>query len=234
MRRAAFAPSPARSLAGVGNTPFGGPRVVSTNFDGTEAPISEGGLWINGGVTGLDWANCEKTSGLAHGASPQQQFRDATAILAGPWSRNQEVEAIYTGVDALDSQCSTEVELRLLSIILAHINSGIEVFRKLNSSTWYTQCALWFGDPEDFELVFNEPGPQPQNGDVFRARAEEGATSNVSDVSLWVNDTLITTIQGLPFSSGAPGMGFYPGSSCLASSGAGFGFVSLTARDLAA
>ena len=39
----------------------------STNFPSTENPISESGRWINGGSTGLKWANVRTTPGLAFG-----------------------------------------------------------------------------------------------------------------------------------------------------------------------
>jgi hypothetical protein len=38
-----------------------------TNFPLTEDPISEGGNWIGGGTTGLDWNNVQTTPGFANG-----------------------------------------------------------------------------------------------------------------------------------------------------------------------
>ena len=56
----------------------------STNFAGTENPISEGGRWINGGVAGLDWANVRTTPGLAFGTQTGLiEYNDAAALLSG-------------------------------------------------------------------------------------------------------------------------------------------------------
>src|SRR5450432_4364789 len=40
-------------------------KTYTTNFPLTEKPISEGGVWTNGGSVGLDWTDVQTTSGLA-------------------------------------------------------------------------------------------------------------------------------------------------------------------------
>jgi hypothetical protein len=42
-------------------------RTYTTSFALTEDPISEGGNWINGKTTGIDWANLATTNGMAIG-----------------------------------------------------------------------------------------------------------------------------------------------------------------------
>ena len=44
-------------------------RSYRTSFGLDEDPISEGGIWLNGGEDGLDWPNVGTRNGLAHGAA---------------------------------------------------------------------------------------------------------------------------------------------------------------------
>ena len=43
-----------------------GPNTYSTSFGLTENPISEGGVWINGAVTGVDWNNVQTSAAQTH------------------------------------------------------------------------------------------------------------------------------------------------------------------------
>ena len=43
-------------------------RSYSTDFEHDEAPISEGGMWLNGGTDGIDWVDIVIENGVAHGA----------------------------------------------------------------------------------------------------------------------------------------------------------------------
>src|SRR6202795_2129963 len=74
-------------------------RPYSTSFPLTENPVSLGGIWINGGSTGLDWVNSRTTPGLAFGTvvSGAPPYNDSTAVLAGTWASNQMAQAtVYT------------------------------------------------------------------------------------------------------------------------------------------
>ena len=42
-------------------------RSYRTSFDRDEAPISEGGMWINGRKDGIDWADVLTKNGVAYG-----------------------------------------------------------------------------------------------------------------------------------------------------------------------
>src|SRR5437867_1620505 len=68
-RAAIPCPPPQVSAAGgtsaVTNCPVG--QTYSTDFAGTENPLSEGGAWTNGGATGGDWQNVRKSNGAAYG-----------------------------------------------------------------------------------------------------------------------------------------------------------------------
>ena len=82
------------NVSGSGN----GGHYYTTNFaspPAPENPISEGGNWINGGATGLEWGNVQTSAGLAfgtivNGAPPSN---DSTAVLTGTWGPNQTAQA---------------------------------------------------------------------------------------------------------------------------------------------
>src|SRR5689334_20640078 len=60
----------------------------STAFPNTENPISEGGSWLSGKATGIDFSDVRTTPGRAFGtqggsASGASTYADSTAILTG-------------------------------------------------------------------------------------------------------------------------------------------------------
>ena len=61
----------------------------ATDFNLTENPISEGGNWINGGITGLDGHNVQTSDGYAYGTPASVMYSDPTAVLAGSWGADQ-------------------------------------------------------------------------------------------------------------------------------------------------
>jgi hypothetical protein len=92
----------------------------------TENPISENGMWINGGTTGLDWHDLSTTPGLAIGHQSGSSYTDGTALLTGSWPPDQTAEALVHAKNPNDS-CYQEVELRLRSALSAHTCTGYEV-----------------------------------------------------------------------------------------------------------
>jgi hypothetical protein len=53
-----------------------GPKSYSTTFLGVENPISENGVWTNGGVVGLKWQDVRKENGFAFGSGPSAGYDD--------------------------------------------------------------------------------------------------------------------------------------------------------------
>ena len=76
------------TTVGVETDPLTG-RTYTTNFPLTESPISEGGNWINGATTGIDWGDVWTTPGQTHDHSGPARFADATALLTGTWAPDQ-------------------------------------------------------------------------------------------------------------------------------------------------
>src|SRR5215831_3829689 len=86
----------------------------TTNFPLTENPISEGGQWINGKTTGIDWADVQTIPGQAFSTETGRgpNYADGTALLTGSWGPTQTVEAVVY-ILAADATTLEEVELRL-------------------------------------------------------------------------------------------------------------------------
>src|SRR5882672_6733604 len=111
-----------------------GTRTHSTHFALTENPISEGGNWINGQTTGLDWHDVSTTPGLAIGHQSGSSYTDGTALLTGAWGPTQTVEAVVHTVKQHDS-CYQEVEMRLRSALTAHSCTGYEISFKMSKTS---------------------------------------------------------------------------------------------------
>ena len=73
-------------------------RTYHSNFPKTENPISEGGNWINGGTTGLDWGNVLTTPGKVFGDQTPgtPPYKDPTAILTGSWGQIRQHKELCT------------------------------------------------------------------------------------------------------------------------------------------
>src|SRR5580693_498626 len=91
-------------------------RTYSTSFPLTENPISEGGKWVNGGATGLDWTNIRTTANVkAYGSSSGtgNGNDDSTAVLqTGTWGSNQTASGVVF-LSSANTAYDQEVELRL-------------------------------------------------------------------------------------------------------------------------
>ncbi len=197
----------------------------TTNFPLAENPISENGKWINGKVTGLDWANVGAVAGLAFGTETDKvKYDDSTAILAGAWSPNQMAQAQVHTVNQ-NSAIYEEVELRLHTSISAHSITGYEVnFRCVANGSQYVQIVRWEGPFGKFTYLANVKGPGLRNGDTVKA------TMIGSNITAYINGAQIVQATDNKFTTGSPGMGFYieGGSSYMQGD---FGFTSFSASD---
>jgi len=206
-------------------TPAAGGNSYTTNFSLTENPISEGGKWISGKATGLDWSDVRTTPGFAFGTqSDTVPYDDSAAVLTGTWGPDQTAQATVYTVNQ-DSSVFEEVELRLRTSISAHSISGYEInFRCTSADTQYVQIVRWNGPFDNFTLLDSRGGPGLKTGDVVTATA-------VGDtISAYINGVLIVQVTDTTFTSGSPGMGFYIQNGS-ASQESDYGFTSFTASD---
>lgn len=199
----------------------------TTNFPLTENPISEGGNWINGGTTGLNWFNVQSVGGMAQGVGPAAtEYSDPTAILTGNWGPDQTVTAtVYSnGVEDKPAQgYDKEVEIRLRSAISAGSSTGYEInCRTPNDSNSYIAIVRWNGPLGDFTVLNISFGSGCGNGDVFKA------SISGSTISAYRNGVLMLTATDGTFTAGNPGMGFNFGCGSAYNQ---FGFTSYTATD---
>lgn len=201
-------------------------RVYTTHFPLTENPISEGGHWINGQRTGLDWADVRTTAGFAFGTEAgTARYDDSTALLTGTWGPDQTAQATVRTVDQSD-KIYAEVELRLRSSLSAHRATGYEIlFRCLKTSDAYAQIVRWNGPLGDFTYLNAASGPQygVANGDVVKATI----IGNV--ITAYINGVQVLQATEATYASGSPGMGFYlEGATGV---NGDYGFTSFSASD---
>jgi hypothetical protein len=197
-------------------------RSYSTEFSVDEAPISEGGLWLNGRKDGLDWANILTKGGLAHGESlplfvrerrveqgddivvPVGDYNDPEAILTGKWGRNQHAKArVFSRNQA--AEYYHEVELRLRSQLYAHGIPGYEVFfRCLKDEGGYAEIVRWEGPLGSFTSLCRKDGPEfgVKDGDLIEATI----VGNV--IKGYINGFELTSATDDRYATGSPGIGF--------------------------
>lgn len=205
-------------------------RTYATLFPLTENPISEGGMWTNGGSTGLDWTNVSTTPGLAIGHQVGADYTDATALLTGTWSANQRATATVFTSGVLNDACSNELELRLRSSVSAHDSRGYEIgFAASQTASAYLIIVRWNGALGNFTVLFSANGAQygVKNGDVVSA----SIVGNV--ITAYKNSVQMAQVTDGTFAGGGPGMGFYLNNAASGCSGTNgkYGFTSFIATD---
>lgn len=202
----------------------------TTNFNLTEDPVWENGRWVNGGVTGLDWANVCTTAGMALGTQPgtaagAARYADSTAVLAGKWGANQTVEATVSLINPSgSSSVFEEVELRLRTIITAHSITGYEINCSVsnNPQNFYLQIVRWNGPLGSFTYL-SQTALHCRNGDVLKA------TISGSTITAYLNGVQVLQAADNIYKNGNPGLGFFlQGASRL---NANYGFSNFTATD---
>lgn len=177
----------------------------STNFSGTENPMSEGGgRWLQGAVDGLDWMNIRKDAGVAYGTRTNEvgDAIDPTAILTGTWGQNQTAQAtllVTTG------GAFKEAELRLNSALSAHVCNGYEILYEVTGTI---AIVRWNGPLADYTFLSatdNIAGRAGAGGlitgDVLKATNVNGT------ITAYLNDVQIAQIIDSTYTAGAPGFG---------------------------
>lgn len=179
--------------------PEPGERVYSTNFQQTENPISEGGLWLNGLTDGLDWLDIRTETGVAYGTrvGGMDYAIDPTAILTGVWGQNQTVEAevvVNIGGGA------KEIELRLNSTMTAHSSTGYEILFEVNGKI---AIVRWDGAIGNVTYIFDgqDLNRALVTGDVLKATNVDGV------ITAYLNGEQVAQVIDTIYVGGAPGMG---------------------------
>lgn len=196
----------------------------STKFPKTEPIMSEGGIWVNGGVAGNGlWGNIQTTPGLAFGVSEPTKYGDPTAILKGEWDPSQEAQATVRVIDYArfrDLSCH-EVEVRLRTKIdsAANLITGYEVYGSLMANNPYLHIASWGGPNGVWVNMDNKsPAVYLKDGDILKGTV---AGTNPVVITLYINGIQKLQVEDKgdytfsdgkhygPWTSGAPGIGFF-------------------------
>lgn len=199
------------SVSGTAAVTVTAPQTVFTsNFDGTETPLSEGGVWNHLDPT---LTPAQKKNGVAFGTqvagSPFGPYDDSQAYVTG-FGSDYEVEGVVWVKPGISGPANREVEiilrwtdnnpLRDTPYGPTHSN-GYEI-------NWqHAGAYMGLGRFKGAELVHLSNVPAPHTGDRFRARIV-GQT-----ITVWIND-----VQQLQFTdndptlkvtTGNPGIGFF-------------------------
>jgi hypothetical protein len=199
---------------------------------GTENPLSEGGVWVNGGTVGGSWYNFRKSGGKCWGLQVLDE-RDATALVAGgtwattPWSNRQYATAtVY--IDGNPSAYLPELELRLRSNISSGFNNGYEIDWPIAGGL---QIVRWNGGAGSYNILQGGySSPAFTTGDVVYAEI----VGNI--ITAKVNGTTVATLDvslfdGSVIANGSPGMG-HNHVGAIDGSEALYGFTAFAAGEL--
>jgi hypothetical protein len=207
-------------------TPTGG-LSYTTNFTGTENPLSEGGVWTLGGTTGLKWHNPQKSGGRAFGSQiphAPPPYDDSIAHLSG-FPADHSVEATLYSNNPVGG---LEVELLLRFQITANNARGYEV--DLYRGGGSVHIVRWNGPQNDYTDL---SGAVTQNvsfndGDGWYAEMVGNViTVKCNNLLAWQSDR---TGDATIWTSGNPGIGFYVDTNLGApSANDTFGWKSFTA-----
>ena len=206
----------------------------TTSFSGTENPLSEGGVWLNGAANGTSWHNCNKTPGQAFGTQTgSTQFDDSICILTSAWNATQSASGTVK-INAGDASTSEEVELLLRFSISAGNAHGYEINCSVRPGNPYITIVKWQGALGSFTTLATETSVGCVNGTVLSATISGTSPPTITAskdgvVQLTAQDNNAGGTG--PWTSGAPGMGFYMRGSSSAFD-ANFGYSSYTAASL--
>jgi hypothetical protein len=196
--------SPSKNAPAQGDLP--GVPIYTTDFPITENPISEGGKWLNGATTGVDWADVQTASNKASGTGPQnagaKQFADPTAVLSSTWPSDQYAQAVVSA-GSLGGNCCKEVELAMRASVSAHSITGYFMDCSLIDGYNYMEFGTYNGPLNDFSTLARTTAFHCVDGDVLTMTA----SGNV--ITVYRNGTQVLQATDSTFSTGSPGVGFY-------------------------
>jgi hypothetical protein len=212
-RSAQPCPPPQVSVSGgsTASTPCGtnvSGQSYSTNFAGTENPLSEGGVWINGSITGYR-SDCASQPGRGYGTQvpiTPPPYSDSWAILNLPFSPDVYSKAVVY----VDPSISGEHELELL--LRASMSSGRSYGYAFD---WvYNSGNIYMGTADGADGAFSQWGAPfpvafrtPRNGDVIEFQLKGWIAT------CWINGSQIfqhdVSKHSITYSSGRPGIAFY-------------------------
>jgi hypothetical protein len=184
-------------------------NTYSTDFAGSENPISEGGRWVNGKSSGLAWNNVQTATGKAHGAAfvglGGSRYDDCIAHLNTAFTANQYAQGTVSRVPGYrNASDKHEVELLLRFQITTNSARGYEV---LWGQDGEISIVRWNGPLGNYKALAALPDSRRNmavEGDVLRAEVV-GSVINV-----FRNGRVVLRAEDSTYTSGQPGLGFWP------------------------
>jgi len=173
----------------------------TTNFDLTEDPISEGGVWRRASNA---WTNVRTANGIAFGTNgTANTYDDSYALLSG-FGPDQQAEAVVFRSPSLATGVTHEVELLLR---MSDDANNVRGYECLFNYAGGVQIVRWNGAFGDFTVLptsdVGRLGRELVSGDVIKATI----VGNV--ISAYINGVLIAQAIDSTFVSGQPGIGFF-------------------------
>ena len=188
----------------------GGTVSYATDFNLTESPISEGGVWTH---LGLDWTQVKTGSGRAFGTQSGGGYNDSYAHLSGFPPDVEVTTVIYLDPSIVANYNEAEIHLRWSDS--AHVARGYEC--NLNYQGSYAEIVRWNGPLGDYTFIGGGQGAggghAPVNGSVFKARIQGNIITTYLDGVLLQTADITAVRSGAIWTDGNPGMGFYNGDS---------------------
>jgi hypothetical protein len=167
----------------------------------TEAPISEGGIWLNHGV---DWTDISMQPGLAFGTQAGgNTFDDSVQYLARTWGPNQKSSIVIHKAGTIGAS-NLEVECHVRGFTDgAHVQRGYELNIAFNAA--YATIVRWNGALGDFTNITQllSGVPTPNDGDVLSLEIVGSSLVGRLNGSSFITGTDTT------WTNGSPGMGFF-------------------------
>jgi hypothetical protein len=181
-----------------------GGEFYSSGFTTAENPLSDGGLWRNGLVHGLDWNNMKTVGGNAVGAALADgpSYDDPIACLTG-FPSDQFIEGVFYKAAGYSPPGGHEAELHLRCTITANSITSYEFLVDGVNNTF--QLVRWDGTIGNlyFSLSVTDHNggfSAPADGDVFRFSVVG------SNFSVYQNGTLRATFTDSTYTNGSPGI----------------------------
>ncbi len=197
-------------------------KTYHTEFDTSENPISEGGVWTNGEANAIDWTNVVTANGNACGTHGGVDYDDSFAHLSG-FSPDHTIEGtVYRSGSFGTNQ---EIELLLRWYSAAHVARGYEILWPAAGSTG--QVVRWNGRLGDFTVIGSVYfGRESRNGDLVSAQiAGDTITAYLNGAQL---QTSPSPLRDSTWQDGNPGIGFFTRDP---SQNSNYCFTSITASD---
>ena len=188
------------------------PRLTnySTTFSTTENPISESGIWVNGGTDGLDWHDVQTGSGNAYGAdfvsdTGNARYSDPIAHLDTSFltfGADQYAEGVVHRAGGYSPGALHEIELLLRFEITANSARGYEM---LWTHAGDLVIVRWNGPLANYTELANAGNiGAAVDGDLVRFEISG------SNMTVTVNDVVELTTSDSTWTDGQPGIGFWP------------------------